>query len=241
MKSYLAILLPPILVLSCSKAFASSAAELEQLREMLADQQTLITRLLENQQHQAIELAALKKELHAVPEETQPVPQNHQSSPTAALPKRSFVPDGAVVSMGGHLNRAITVADDGNSTEAYFVDNGNIPTYAYVKASKQVSDHLTLGGRIEYGLAQNSALSVSQDNEDAGLNVSSRFFEMTLASSRYGKLSLGRGFMSSFSSRLKALDRPTNHSTVIKIRSHKGMKTSSTVTPDLSNTKTATT
>jgi hypothetical protein len=39
---------------------------------------------------------------------------------------------------------------------------------------------------------------VSQDNQEPGLDISSRFFELTFDHERYGKFWFGRGFMSSF-------------------------------------------
>ena len=107
-------------------------------------------------------------------------------------------PSGMAISVGAHINRTINIVDDGVETKAYFVDNSNYPTLLYLKGYKQVGETLTIGGSIEYAVQQNAATSVSQDNQDAGLAISSRFFEVTADSSRFGKLWLGRGFMSSF-------------------------------------------
>lgn len=97
-----------------------------------------------------------------------------------------------------HINRAITVVDDGARTETYFVDSGNYPTLFCLKGVKQVSNDLTILGHIEYTVQSNAATAVSQDNQEAGLDISSRFFEMATDSKRYGKVTFGRGFMSSF-------------------------------------------
>ncbi len=107
-------------------------------------------------------------------------------------------PEGFRVSIGGHVNRAINVADDGDKTKTYFVDNGNVPTLAYLKASAPVTNELTLGGHIEVSLQDNSANAVSQDNETTGLKSSGRRFELTADSANYGKLSFGKGFASAF-------------------------------------------
>ena len=107
-------------------------------------------------------------------------------------------PEGFTVSVGGHINRAVNVADDGDKTKAYFVDNGNVPTLAYLKASAPVNDDLTIGGHIEYALQENSANAASQDNESAGFSTTGRFFELTADSNKYGKLWFGKGFASAF-------------------------------------------
>ena len=73
-----------------------------------------------------------------------------------------------------------------------------MPTLAYVKTSKVLTDDLTIGGRIEFSVQHNSALAVSQDNEVTGLTVGGRFFEITADSQRYGKFSFGQGLASSF-------------------------------------------
>lgn len=107
-------------------------------------------------------------------------------------------PEGFTVSVGGHVNREINVADDGDDTKAYFVDSGTIPSYLYVKASGQITDDLTLGGHVEAGIQDNSATRVSQDNETTGTDVVGRYFELTLDSKTYGRLAFGKGFSSSF-------------------------------------------
>ena len=107
-------------------------------------------------------------------------------------------PEGFTVSIGGHVSRAVNIADDGDDTKGYFVDNGNVPTLAYLKASAPVSDDLTIGGHIETSLQDNSANAVSQDKESSGFNADGRFFELTATSKRYGKLWFGKGFSSAF-------------------------------------------
>jgi hypothetical protein len=107
-------------------------------------------------------------------------------------------PEAFSVSIGGQINRAINVADDGNQTKTYFVDNGNLPTFAYLKASAPVTDDLTLGGQISVSLQDNSANVVNQHNESAGFSSSGRLIELTADSKTYGRLSFGKGFAAAF-------------------------------------------
>jgi hypothetical protein len=100
------------------------------------------------------------------------------------------------VSLGGHINRAVNVANDGERTRGYFVDSGHVPTFAYLKASAPVTDDLTIGGHIEYAIQDNSANEVSQNNESPGLSFTGRHFELTAYSKTFGKLHFGKGFAS---------------------------------------------
>lgn len=184
--------------------------DLTQLRHLLEEQQAVIADLLDNQRRQGREIDALRAQLGGVIGETAtPSAVNSDAQLVSSTvvekqaaevvkPAWSTSPVGSSISVGGHINRAINVVDDGANTDSYYVDNGNIPTFAYLKASVPVNENLTIGGHIEYALRQNSALLASQENPDAGFNTAARYFEMTLDDKRYGKLYFGRGFMSSF-------------------------------------------
>lgn len=183
-----------------------SADEIRQLRDQIIKQQKTIQRLEENQAKQAGEIEDLKRQvkpsgaIHPSSEELGKKPTEAETAPAAVTDKlkAKTTPSGLTISVGGHINRAINFVDDGAKSETYFVDNTNYPTLLYVKGYKQYNDDLTIGGRIEYSLQQNASTSVSQDNQDSGFATSSRFFELTADSKPYGKLSFGRGLMSSF-------------------------------------------
>lgn len=179
-----------------------SSDELQQLRSLVIQQQKMIEELRKNQEQQAEEIANLKnlleKEKHADKQQIVEAPQSEDVGADSDTLSPRIMPSGMVVSLGAHINRAINIVDDGANTEAYFVDNSNYPTLLYVKGSKDLNDDVTVGGVIEYAIQQNAATSVSQDNQDSGLDITSRFFELTADSNRYGKFWLGRGFMSSF-------------------------------------------
>ncbi|HIG00926.1 MAG TPA: hypothetical protein EYQ66_06420 [Myxococcales bacterium] len=102
------------------------------------------------------------------------------------------------VSLGGNLNRALNVAADGQETKPYFVDSSNIPTNLYVKTAARLHDDVMLGAHFEAGLQANPALRADQKNENAGFFVDARFYELIADTTKYGKLSFGHGFASSF-------------------------------------------
>ncbi len=130
-----------------------------------------------------------------VPPAVAPAPPPPQQQ---GQPEVTTTPQGTRISVGGHINRAVNTANDGSATKAYFVDNGNIPTFAYIKGYKDVSSDLTIGGHIEIALRANSATAASQDNPTPGFSTGARYFELTVDSKRWGKVSFGNGLSSAF-------------------------------------------
>lgn len=114
-----------------------------------------------------------------------------------AVANAGTAPDGATLSVGVHLNRAVNVVNDGARTEAYYVDNANYPTLFFVKATKNAGA-VTLTGHFEFSAQNNSAAVVSQDNLAPGWRASSRNLEIVADHARFGRLWFGRGFMSAF-------------------------------------------
>ena len=205
---------------------ADQQLELMALRQLLMQQQATIQRLEEIQARMAEEIADLKRQLE-IPEDAaagsdQTSDQAEAASAgegaivnvsflkkkdeTAAgaatdpssLLKKPIRTAGKAVSIGGHVNRAVNIVDDGRDTETFFVDNGNYPTLFYLKGYKVTADGWMVGGHLEFAAQSNAATSVSQDNKDVGLDFKPRFFELTFDHDRYGKFWFGRGFMASF-------------------------------------------
>lgn len=177
-----------------------SADEIRELRGLLKHQQEQIEEMRAIQAEQAEEIEELKRQLPGAPAEAPPAaPPPVATAEPAAVPDVHIetTPPGGTLSFGGAINRTINFVDDGNGYDEYFVDSANFPTLLYLRGSKKINDDLTVGGNIEVAVQNNSAVEVNQQNREAGLNISSRFLEATLDSSRYGKLYFGRGFMSS--------------------------------------------
>ena len=55
-----------------------------------------------------------------------------------------------------------------------------------------------MGARVETGYQDNRPLEVNQNNENSGFDFTSRWLEAYVASQRFGKLGVGKGFASSF-------------------------------------------
>ena len=101
------------------------------------------------------------------------------------------------LAISGQVNRAMNVVDDGDNTEAYFVDNGASGSRFRLVGSARVNDDLTLGTRMELGFSPNASSKVSQDNMESGDSFDQRYADISLGSKRYGKIFLGKGDTSS--------------------------------------------
>ena len=95
--------------------------------------------------------------------------------------------------LSGQINRAINVVDDGDKTEAYFVDSGASGSRFRLVGSAKLDDDLTLGTRIELGFSPNSSSKVSQNKMESGDYFDQRYTDISLTSKRYGTIFLGKG------------------------------------------------
>jgi hypothetical protein len=102
------------------------------------------------------------------------------------------------LAISGQVNRAVNVVDDGKSTKAYFVDNDNSESRVRFDGTARATDDMTLGTRIELSIAPNKAGEVNQDDEETNNIFDQRWTELFLDSKRFGKLSLGKGATSSY-------------------------------------------
>ena len=105
---------------------------------------------------------------------------------------------GLTITLGAHVNRAVNIANDGASTDAFFVDSGHVPTLFEVKAVAPVSDDVTVSGQVAFSVQDNSASAVSQDTPSTGTTISGRQLEVVTASKSLGTLHFGKGFAASF-------------------------------------------
>jgi predicted porin len=157
--------------------------QLDALQKQLAEQGKLIQQLLAKEQSPATKVEA--KEAVAL----------------SHAPKDKVVTSGeerVKLSISGHVSRAVNLVDDGKDNKAYFVDNDNSESRVNFVGTAKINDDLTLGSRIELTIAPNKASNVDQNNEEAGDVFEQRWTEVSLASKRFGKISLGRGFTASY-------------------------------------------
>ena len=111
------------------------------------------------------------------------------------------------LSIYGMVNRAVNVVDDGDDTDAYFVDNDNAESRVGFLGTAKINDDLTVGSRIELTIAPDKAGSVNQNNKEAGDVFEQRWASVAAESKRYGKLSLGKGFTASYGTASRDLSK----------------------------------
>ena len=95
--------------------------------------------------------------------------------------------------LSGQINRAMNIVDDGDDTEAYFVDSDASNSKFRLVGTVKVDDDLTIGTRLEMALAPNESSDVSQDNAESGDFFDQRYADLSLESKRFGKVFLGKG------------------------------------------------
>jgi hypothetical protein len=107
-------------------------------------------------------------------------------------------PEKVKFTISGQVNRAVNIVDDGDDTEAYYVDNDNAESRVNFVGTARIDDDLTIGSRIELTIAPNKASDVDQNTPESGDVFEERWTEVSIDSKRLGKVSLGRGFTASY-------------------------------------------
>jgi len=196
--------------------FAHGTETVEELRRVIdAQQQQIETQqkqldaqkqLLRNLQRQMESLADQTKTAVQVPA---PAPHGPYHAPIADHENlvTTTAEERVKLSLSGWVNRAVNIVDDGKDTDAYFVDNDNAESRVNFAGTAKVTDDLTLGGMIELTIAPNKASDVNQEDQETGDVFEQRITEATLASKRFGKLSLGKGFSAAYGSGSRDLSR----------------------------------
>jgi len=113
------------------------------------------------------------------------------------------------LSISGMINRAVNIVDDGEDTDAYFVDNDNAESRVTFLATAKINEDLTLGGKLELTIAPDKASDVNQNDKEAGDVFEQRWAAVALDSKRFGKLSLGKGFTASYGTASRDLSKTT--------------------------------
>jgi hypothetical protein len=157
--------------------------------------------LINTQQKQ---LEALQEEVNQLKQATTAAQSQANEAKTIADAAKATVqaPADKVVTSGqervklvisGQIDRAINVADDGESTKIYFVDNDASNSRVRFVGTAKVDDDVTIGSRLEIAFAPNESSDVSQNNEESGNFIDERYADLSLASKRFGTLALGKG------------------------------------------------
>lgn len=161
---------------------------LEQLQQLVMKQQKQLDSLqkqVSEFQQTAMTAQTQAQEAKTVAEE---VKTSTQSSKTVVSGSERVK-----LAISGQVNRAVNVIDDGDETDAYFVDNGASDTRIRFVGTAGINENLTLGSRIEYALSPDSSEDVNQENKESGDFFDERVVEIYLQSEQYGTLYLGKG------------------------------------------------
>ena len=97
------------------------------------------------------------------------------------------------LSISGQVNQAINIANDGNRTKAYFVDNDVTNSRIRFVGTGKVTPETTIGVIAELGISPNNSSDVSQNNETSSDAINMRKAEVYVRNNTYGQLRLGRG------------------------------------------------
>ena len=153
-------------------------------------------------------ISAQQKQLESLQEEVNQLKQQKMQQPAvagtgqapASAPPAKVVTSGedkVKLAISGQINRAMSIADDGDKTDAYFVDSDVSNTRVRFVGTALVNEDLTLGGKLELAFAPNESGDVNQDSQESGDFSDQRYADLTLTSKRYGILYLGKGDTSS--------------------------------------------
>lgn len=96
------------------------------------------------------------------------------------------------LAISGQINRGVLIADDGDDTNIYNVDNGNSSTrFRFIGEADM--GKWTAGTRFEAQFKSNPSDEVNQNNESISAELSERWMEFNIGHASYGKLSVGQG------------------------------------------------
>ncbi len=197
-----ALLTGCILLMAAGPAAAVDEAMLKRMEELIQKQQQQIeaqNRAIENLQKQVNEMTDT-----AVEEAREAATQAAKTevAKTTSDVVRNAQGDKVSLKLYGHANRAYLWADDGDSSDSYFVDNDNSSSRAGAIAEARVTDDLTFGGQFEIEYQSNASNKVSQDDKNPGDSGDGEGFDERVvdgyvAHKRFGKLYLGKGYTAS--------------------------------------------
>jgi hypothetical protein len=173
-------------------AGAVDAQTLERMEQVIKQQQAQI-------EAQAQALEKLQQQVDALSESA----VKEATEAAKAEVAKSAVPPDVVRAKGGEkvsvqiygqVNRAFLAADDGDSSDYYFVDNDNSSTRVGVLGEAKVNDDITVGTRMEFEYQSNASNLVNQEDKNPdGTSFDDRWVDAQLTSKRFGKFYLGKG------------------------------------------------
>ncbi len=188
------------------------AAQVERLQRIIEQQQVQIeaqARLLQSLQGQVDALArsaaqatetadqASRAASQAAIQAAAAAQQASEQASQAQEPKRLVTSgkDSIKLSLSGQVNRGVLIADDGNNTHAFHVDNDNSSTRVRFVGTGNFNEDLSVGTQIEVQFESNSTSSINQfSSRGVGPNnFTERKLEFYVDSKRFGRVWVGQG------------------------------------------------
>ncbi len=178
-------------MLSATPAQAIDEVMIKRMEKIINQQQAQMeaqSRAIEKLKQQVQELSDVQK---------QQAVSAASGDQTAKIPPVAVSSGGdrVAVKLYGQVNRAFLYADDGDSSDYYFVDNSNSASRIGLLGTVKLSDDTTVGAKLEFKYDRNPSGSVSQNNKNnvGGQGFVDRHIDAYVESLRIGKLSVGKG------------------------------------------------
>lgn len=201
--------------LTCASAVQAAESDirlLRQLQETIQHQQQLLQQQAAQLQGQSEQIRRQDDQLQKLQQQVSTLLHKAAAQPSVQSPPLKPEPvlqqplpaviasgnDKIKLALSGQINRAINVVSDGAGTTLYHVDNNVSNSRFRLVGTAAISPDLTLGTRLEMAFTADESSKVSQDNQAPGTYLNSRWADISLASKRYGKLSLGKGYTASY-------------------------------------------
>lgn len=186
--------------LSLSATVEIDSSELLRLQETVRQQQEQLSRQSESIRERGRAIEELKRTVDALP--LQPSVSIKES------PQRISSGNSRInLAISGQINRAINIASDGGSTKLYHVDNSASGTRVRFVGKAIINSTASLGSRLEFGIAPDRSSMVSQTDQTPSEVFTTRWADVSLQDSRFGKISIGKGDTASKGSAMLDLSR----------------------------------
>jgi type II secretory pathway pseudopilin PulG len=195
LKAVVRILLPCLMIVGLLLTGSVPSVAAASIEERLEALEQLLQQEREKNEAQARTIEQLQNQLDAIERPAAGVAV--AAGQDAAAPAKPVVQSGnekVKVQLYGQLNRGVLIADDGDSTKTYQVDNDNSSTRIGLLGSVKPDEGWGIGTKFEVEFESNSSSAVNQDEQNGvgGDSFNERWAEI-FVQSPYGKLSLGQG------------------------------------------------
>ena len=156
--------------------------------------ETEIRQQQEQLEDQSEAIEGLKKELETLKQQQEQKSETTDRKIETSTKVVGNLSPNTKVTLYGQINKALLVADDGNETNYYFVDNDNSSTRFGINGVVNATDDLGIGTRLEMELQTNPSNEVNQvDNVNLSTDLNRRQIYVYLKSKRFGEFSIGYG------------------------------------------------